>query len=409
MRSSSLGFYFDNLFVKDGHGGAPTPYHEDASFQRIHGAHAQSFWIALDDIPSVTALQFLAGSHRRDEPIFLMNTHFDEEAEYDAPISRDRVPTHRRICRMKLCVQPSNRIEVLVYCKPNHERFVSSKRVERDVFTPSTLSHPGRWSLPATPEVNDALHMSMSQVPLPEPTSGTDRPAPPIPYQSCFSMPLSPDELREHQQRYLNTPTYRYGMPARLLFWTAGKVFPQGRSFEFFAFVELVARVPYMAWEHVGHIAQTQTHNNPEFGRKIQDRVYLARDEQDNEYWHLLIMEEFLKARDYKRRWFFDKVFPQILSFLYYQLSWMLFVVKPEWSYRLNSDFEDHAMRQYAAFVDENPQFDEMEWMSDYRGDYGFHATVGDMLRQIAVDEEQHKDHSDGYIERGARFSRETG
>ncbi len=234
----------------------------------------------------------------------------------------------------------------------------------------------------------------------------TGRPAQPNTYQSCFSMPLSPAELRIEQERFLNTPTYRYGVPARTLFWTANNVFPQGRSFEFFAFVELVARVPYMAWEHVGHIAQTQNHRDHSFSRSIQDRVNLARDEQDNEFWHLLIMEEFLEAKGYKRRWFFDRVFPQILSFLYYQLSWLLFVVKPEWSYRLNSDFEDHAMRQYALFVAEHPEFDETPWESAYRGDYGFHATVGDMLRQIAVDEEQHKNHSEDYIGSGARFSR---
>lgn len=235
------------------------------------------------------------------------------------------------------------------------------------------------------------------------------RPAPLEPYDSCFSIPLSPAELRAHQQRYLDAPAYRYGVPARLLFWTADKAFPAGRSFEFFAFVELVARVPYMAWEHVGHIAQTQNHKNHEFGRKIQDRVVLARDEQDNEFWHLLIMEEFLDKQNYKRRRFLDRVFPQLLSVIYYQLSWVLYVLRPKWSYRLNSDFEDHAMRQYAAFVHEHPEFDEMPWHSRYRDDYGHHATVADMLRQIAVDEEQHKNHSDDYIRHGSRFSRSSG
>ncbi len=240
-------------------------------------------------------------------------------------------------------------------------------------------------------------------------TTSTDRPLPPEQPNSCFAIPLSPAELREHQQRYLSTPTYRYGLPARLLFWTANKVFPQGRSFEFFAFVELVARVPYMAWEHVGHIAQTQNHHDHEFDRKIQDRVVLARDEQDNEFWHLLIMEEFLEQSGYKRRWFFDRVFPQILSFVYYHLSWILYALKPKWSYRLNSDFEDHALRQYSQFVAEHPEFDETPWESRYRGDYGYHATVGDMLRQVAWDEEQHKLHSEEYIRRGARFSRDKG
>jgi ubiquinol oxidase len=236
-----------------------------------------------------------------------------------------------------------------------------------------------------------------------------DRPQPPASYESYFAIPLSHDELVAHQQRYLAMPTYRYGAPARLLFWTADKVFPQGRSFEFFAFVELVARVPYMAWEHVGHIAQTQNHEDHEFDRKIQDRILLARDEQDNEFWHLLIMEEFLERNGYERRWFFDRVFPQVLSIIYYQLSWMLFVVRPKWSYRLNSDFEDHAMRQYARFVAEHPEFDDEPWQSRYRDDYGYHVTVADMLRQVARDEELHKEHSDAYIRSGARFSRLTG
>lgn len=235
------------------------------------------------------------------------------------------------------------------------------------------------------------------------------RPTAPDQYESHFSKPLSPAELREHQQRFLATPSYRYGVPARLLFWTADKVFPQGRSFEFFAFVELVARVPYMAWEHVGHIAQTQNHRDHGFDRKIQDRVVLARDEQDNEFWHLLIMEEFLETQDYKHRRFLDKVFPQILSVIYYHLSWALYVAYPKWSYRLNSDFEDHALRQYAAFVEEHPEFDETPWESRYRTDYGHHATIGDMLRQVAVDEERHKNHSDEFIRRGSRFSRTHG
>lgn len=235
------------------------------------------------------------------------------------------------------------------------------------------------------------------------------RPQGPDGYESCFSIPLSPAELRAHQERYLTAPAERYGLPARLLFWTAGKAFPQGRSFEFFAFVELVARVPYMAWEHVGHIAQTQNHRDHAFDRQIQDRVVLARDEQDNEFWHLLIMEEFLDAAGYKRRWFLDRLFPQLLSFLYYQLSWLLYVLRPAASYKLNADFEDHAMRQYAHFVAENPEFDETPWESTYKGDYGFHVTVADMLRQIARDEEQHKDHSVAYLRRGARFSRRRG
>ncbi len=220
---------------------------------------------------------------------------------------------------------------------------------------------------------------------------------------------LSPAELREHQQRYLEWPKPNYSLPAKLLFASTDMLFPKGRSFEYFAFLELVARVPYFAWEHVGHIAQTQNHRDHRFARKIQDRVLSSRDEQDNEFWHLLIMEEMCEQKGYKRRFLRDKLFPQVMSFLYYHLSWFLYVVYPKWSYKLNADFETHAALTYAKFVQERPDFDETPWESKYKDDYGHHKTVGDMLRQVAWDEEQHKNHSETYIKAGARFSRTRG
>ncbi|MEM7339660.1 MAG: phytanoyl-CoA dioxygenase family protein [Actinomycetota bacterium] len=91
MGSRALNRYFDNLFVKDGHGGAATRWHEDASYQRVIGQHSVNTWVSLDVIPRETALQFLAGSHRRDEPIYVME-HFSTTDAYDGPITADRTP-----------------------------------------------------------------------------------------------------------------------------------------------------------------------------------------------------------------------------------------------------------------------------------------------------------------------------
>jgi hypothetical protein len=43
-----------------------------------------------------------------------------------------------------------------------------------------------------------------------------------------------------------------------------------------------------------------------------------------------------------------------VIAFAYYQQSWLLYVIRPKWSYRLNADFEDHAEHQYMLFVDEH-------------------------------------------------------
>ncbi len=92
MESSTVVRYFDNLFIKDGGGGAASPWHEDASFQRVIGRDSINFWVAFDQIPAETALQYLAGSHLRDEPIYLMG-HFDDAGDYDGIITRNRVPS----------------------------------------------------------------------------------------------------------------------------------------------------------------------------------------------------------------------------------------------------------------------------------------------------------------------------
>ncbi|MGA9275577.1 hypothetical protein [Ilumatobacter sp.] len=70
----------------------------------------------------------------------------------------------------------------------------------------------------------------------------------------------------------------------------------------------------------------------------------VARFEQDNDQWHLLILEEL--TDDKRRHWLKGRMSPQVLAVLYYQLSWMMFVVRPRWSYRLNADFEDHAAHE---------------------------------------------------------------
>ena len=133
-------------------------------------------------------------------------------------------------------------------------------------------------------------------------------------------------------------------MSARLLFATMDFVYGSHRHLEKFRVLELVARVPYQAWESVAYIALTHTSRKPEFARRVYDRARAARFEQDNEQWHLLILEEL--TRGTRRSVLKGTVIPQVLAVSYYQLSWILYVLRPSWSYRLNADFEDHAAHE---------------------------------------------------------------
>jgi ubiquinol oxidase len=213
---------------------------------------------------------------------------------------------------------------------------------------------------------------------------------------------LDHDQLVAEQQVSLASPRRRYSLSARALFAIMDRLYGEERTLEKFRVLELVARVPYQAWENVAYVAVTHTARQPNFARRVFDRVRVARWEQDNEQWHLLIMEE-LTARADRAGLVRSRVVPQVLAFAYYQLSWFMYVVRPAWSYRLNADFEDHAEHEYAAFVDEHPEWEAVPYEGEFTADFGDYASLADLLRQIGYDERLHKLESEANMA-GPRF-----
>ena len=202
------------------------------------------------------------------------------------------------------------------------------------------------------------------------------------------------ENLVIEQERTLAAPRLRAGFSARLLFTSMDLIYGRRAGLRKFRVLEVVARVPYMAWEQVGYVAITHTHSRPDFAREIHDEVTSVRAQQDNEFFHLLILEELLQRRGVKMRLIRDRIVPQILAWAYYQLSWLLYALKPRWSYALNAQFEDHAEHEYMRYVADHPELDDEAWVTDFRADYGDHATVADVLRAIGLDERHHKDES---------------
>ena len=82
------------------------------------------------------------------------------------------------------------------------------------------------------------------------------------------------------------------------------------------------------------------------------------------------------------------------MAFVYYQLSWLLYVLHLAWSYRLNADFEDHAEHEYASLVTEHPEWETEPFESAFADDYAKVGTIADLFRQISYDERVHKEES---------------
>lgn len=215
---------------------------------------------------------------------------------------------------------------------------------------------------------------------------------------------LSPWELREEQETTLAQPRRFYGFLTWLLFRFLDWIYERKRTLSKFKVLEVIARVPYQAWEQVAYIAITHMHNQPDFARRIFEFVRESRRQQDNEHWHLLILEELIHQKGIREGFFRFRVLPQIMAFLFYHWSWFLYVLRPSWSYELNVDFEDHAEHEYMEFVRENPELEDENFESDFASDYGHFISLADVFRQIAYDERTHKLESLERM-RHARFS----
>jgi hypothetical protein len=201
-------------------------------------------------------------------------------------------------------------------------------------------------------------------------------------------------ELLASHQQTLNTSRRRYSLSARALFFALRVVYGRARTLSKFKVLELVARVPYQAWEQVAYIAITHIHHQPAFARRIFDRVAESRRQEDNEQWHLLILQEMIAENGTVEGWFRFAFLPQVIAFSYYQFSWLLYVLKPAWSYRLNADFEDHAEHEYAQLITEHPEWEHTAFKSIFADDYARLDTVADLFRQISYDERSHKNES---------------
>ncbi len=200
--------------------------------------------------------------------------------------------------------------------------------------------------------------------------------------------------LKREKERTLATPRLKYGLLARMLFLGMDLFYGRKRTLSKFKVLEVIARVPYQSWEHVAYVAMTHTYGEPDFARRIFDFVSESRQQQDNEQWHLLILEEMIHQQGGKECFLRYRLLPQFIAFFYYHVSWLLYVINPHLSYQLNAHFEDHAEHEYMEFVRENPELEERPFDSVFEKDYGSFASQADLFRRIGLDEREHKDES---------------
>jgi ectoine hydroxylase-related dioxygenase (phytanoyl-CoA dioxygenase family) len=63
-RSATVRLFHEHVLVKEPGAGTATPWHQDQPYYCIDGHQVVSLWLALDDVPRETSIEYVAGSHR---------------------------------------------------------------------------------------------------------------------------------------------------------------------------------------------------------------------------------------------------------------------------------------------------------------------------------------------------------
>jgi ubiquinol oxidase len=209
---------------------------------------------------------------------------------------------------------------------------------------------------------------------------------------TAFETPtLLPAALRMEQNKTLASARQRRNPITFMLFATMDVLYGRKGTLRKFLVLEHLAQIPYRSWERVAQRRIARTNGRSRLARRIQERVAEARAQHDNEQWHMLVMEELIARRGERLGRLRFRILPRILAGPWQLFTWLVHLVKPEWSYALNAAFEDHAEHEYMRFVASHPELDSRPFTGELSDRWSQPVTVADALRQIGHDERCHK------------------
>jgi hypothetical protein len=201
-------------------------------------------------------------------------------------------------------------------------------------------------------------------------------------------------DLKKEQQATLDRPRYKYTLAAKFFFFLmdmmTGKKTTVGKA----KLIETVASIPYRAWEIRQYTRMTRGYKNGELVKGAREVMEWAREAQDNEYWHLLVLNEKMKEDGHKDPWYLWPVIPYFIVLTYVIMTRFMARFNMRRAFLFNVEFEDHAEHVYAQFVKDHPELEEQKVKSEVVNGYGDFETWADVLRRIGLDERDHMNNS---------------
>jgi hypothetical protein len=201
-------------------------------------------------------------------------------------------------------------------------------------------------------------------------------------------------DLKKEQLASLARPRYKYSAIARFFFLSMDLVTGRKVTLAKAKLLETLACVPYRAWENRQYNRMTQQYGDLELVRQSRSIASWGRKAQDNEYWHLLVLNEKMKEDHVKDPWYLFPPIPFLMAASYAVMSWTMAFFAIHRAFLFNAEFEDHAEHVYAQFVQEHPEWENQPVNSGMVKQYGDFGTWADVFRRIGLDERDHMNSS---------------
>ena len=199
-----------------------------------------------------------------------------------------------------------------------------------------------------------------------------------------------PADLKKEQAASSKRPPYVYSRAAKVFFWLMDLVTGNNISLPKVKLIEILASIPYRSWETRQYTRMTQGYQDRELVHEAREIMMWAREAQDNEYWHLLVVNEKMKEDGIKNPWYLVQPVPLILVGIYAALMHAVAIVNIRRAFLFNAEFEDHAEHVYAQFVAEHPEWELQPVNAELTEGHGELPVWADVFRRIGLDERDH-------------------
>lgn len=197
-------------------------------------------------------------------------------------------------------------------------------------------------------------------------------------------------DLKKEQAASMQRPRYKYSLASKIFFNLMDIVTGKKITLSKVKLIETLASIPYRAWEIRQYTQLTKFYRKDQLVNRAKKIMEWGREAQDNEYWHLIIINEKMKEDNMKDAWYLKQPIPSLLVCSYIFFSRTLAFFNISRAFLFNAEFEDHAEHVYAKFVEEHPEWDEQEVKTTQLKKYGEYKTWGDFFRRIGLDERDH-------------------